>query len=74
MSGQVGPEAAFCGEGSTAKFTRERTFSQMCGLVQAQRSGAAEHTQAHSTLISSLNRRQRQSGGCVRTRNSLTGR
>lgn len=33
MSGQVGPEAALGGEGTATKLARERTLTQMCGLV-----------------------------------------
>lgn len=76
VSGQVGPEAALCGERATTQLTREWTLSQMCGLVQTQSSGAAEDTQTHSTLISSLGSRQRwgSCGGCsARTRDSLAG-
>lgn len=66
VSGQVGPKAALCGEGTTTQLTRERALSQMCGLVQTQSSGAAEDTQTHSTLISSLRGRQRKGsrGSC----------
>lgn len=63
MSGQVGPEAALCGEGATAQLTREWTLSKMCGLMQTQSSRAAEDTQADTTLVSSLGSRQR-GGSC----------
>lgn len=63
VSSQVGPKAALRGEGTTTQLTRERALSQMCGLVQTQSSGAAEDTQTHSTLISSLGSRQRR-GSC----------
>lgn len=57
MSGQVGPEAAFRGEGTATQLTRKGALSQVRGLVQPQSSGAAEDTQTHSTLISSLGSR-----------------
>lgn len=72
VSGQVGSEASLRGEGTTTQLTRERALSQMRGLVQAQRSGAAEDSQTHSTLISSLGARQRMSSH-GRARDSLAG-
>lgn len=51
MGRQVGPQAAFGGEGPSTHLAWKRPFPQVCGLMETQGSGAAQHPQTHPTLV-----------------------
>lgn len=44
MGGNMGSQTAFGREGSSTYLTWKRPFSEVCGLVQPQCSGAAQHS------------------------------
>lgn len=66
MSGQVGPEAALCGEGTSTELAGEGALPQMSGLVQTESSRAAEDAETDSALVGGLGGGQGRSshGGC----------